>query len=338
MNFCGIDVSAKSLSVGLYRGERVQPLREFDNTPAGHKQLIGYLLGPRREAVRVCLEASGNYSLDVSLALAARAEIDLEVINPKVARRFGQALDERSKSDAIDTYGLAEYARRMPFVRWQPPRTQDLQLRAITRQMSALTRDRAGLRCRLHAATVAQGGPACVVRELQLAIAQLERSLTRLRRAALKLVAQDPGLQRRLELLGSPKGVGPVTALAVLGELAILGDRSARELTKHAGLDVVEFSSGASVRKKPHISRAGNAYLRRALYMSALSAAHHEPYLRAFYQRLVGAGKHKMQALTAVMRKLLHAMVGMLKHDRPYEGALLCPPATGKAAQAQAAA
>ena len=65
--------------------------------------------------------------------------------------------------------------------------------------------------------------------------------------------------------------------------------------------------------------------MRQALYMSALSAAHHEPYLRNFYQRLVTAGKHKMQALAAVMRKLLHAIVGMFKHDQPYDGAQLCP-------------
>jgi transposase len=337
VNVCGIDVSAKELFVVVHRGERVQALRQFANTPAGHKQLIDYLLGRRREPIRVCLEASGNYSLDVSLALAARSEIELQVLNPRVARRFGQALDERSKTDPIDTHGLAEYAKRMPFVRWEPPREQDLQLRAITRQMTALTQDRAALRCRLHAATVAQGAPACVARELKLAIAQLERSLARLRRVALKLVAQDPSLQRRLELLQSAPGIGQATGLTVLGELVIVGDRSARELTKHAGLDVVEFSSGTSVRKRPHISRAGNTYLRKALYMSALSAAHHEPYLRGFYQRLVSAGKHKMQALTAVMRKLLHAIVGMFKHDRPYDGALLCPPATAKGAQAPTA-
>jgi transposase len=332
MNVGGIDVSAKELFVVVHRGEQVQPLRRFANTAAGHKQLISYLLGRRRETIRVCLEASGNYSLDVALALAARSEIELEVINPKVARRFGQALDERSKTDPIDTYGLAEYAKRMPFLRWQPPRAEDLQLRAITRQMAALTQDRAALRCRLHAATVSHAAPACVARELKLAIAQLDRSLARLRRAALKLVGQTAILQRRLQLLVSAKGIGQVTALAVLGELVIVGDRSARELTKHAGLDVVEFTSGTSVRKKPHISRAGNTYLRKALYMSALSAAQHEPYLRAFYQRLVAAGKHKMQSLAAVMRKLLHAIVGMFKHDRPYDGALLCPPMVAKGA------
>jgi transposase len=325
LNFCGIDVSAKELMAEVRRGEKTEPRRVFANTPGGHTALIGYLLGRSRELIRVCLEASGNYSLDVSLALSACAEVELEVINPKTARRFAEAMGRRSKTDPIDTSDLAEYAVRMPFVRWEPPTQQNLQLRAITRQMSALTGDRAALQCRLHAALSTGSTPACVPTELNRAIAYLDRSLARLEKAGLKLVNRDSVMKRRLELIDSPKGIGPSSALTILGELAVIGERSARELTKHAGLDVVEYSSGSSVHKKPHISHAGNAHLRKALYMCALSAAHHEPHLQAFYHRLVAAGKHKLQALTAVMRKLLHAIVGMLKHDTPYDGALLCP-------------
>jgi transposase len=326
MNFGGIDVSARELVVMVRRQESNEAVRRFDNTAAGHKAVLAYLLGRQAPcAIRVCLEASGQYSLDLALALAAHPQVELQVINPKVARRFAQALDQRSKNDAVDCAVLLEYVQRMPLVRWQPPREQDLQLRAITRQAAALGQDRAGLCCRLHAAQVSHSTPGCVVRELKRAIAQVDRSRARLTRAAQQLVERDPILARRLQLLDSPTGVGAVTALAVLGELVVIGDRSGRQLTKHAGLDVVEFTSGTSVHKKPHISRAGNAYLRKALYMAALSAAHHEPYLQAFYQRLLAAGKHKMQALAAVMRKLLHAIVGMFRHDQLYDGARLCP-------------
>lgn len=326
MNYCGIDVSAQELVVKVRRQAGEEGMHRFANTPSGHKALLGYLLRRRGEAMRVCLEASGNYSLDVALALAGQAEIELEVINPKAARHFAQALEQRSKNDPLDSAVLLEYASRMPFTRWQPPREQDLQLRAITRQLSSLTQERAEFRCRLHAAQVSNSTPACVVRELRQTIAHLQRSLARLSKAARVLVQRDPVLQRRLQLLDSPKGIGEATALAVLGELVVIGERSARELTKHAGLDVVEFTSNSSVQKKPHISHAGNAYLRKALYMSALTAAYQEPYLRAFYQRLVAAGKQKMQALVAVMRKLLHAIVGRFRHDQPYDGARLCPP------------
>jgi len=332
MNFCGIDVGAQELVLEVRQEAKAGAVRRFDNTPAGHKALIQHLRGYGQQPIRVCLEATGNYSLDIALALSACPQIELEVINPKAAHRFAEALDQRSRNDPISARLLAEYAMRMPFVHWDPPSTQRLQLRAITRQITALTQDRAALRCRLHAARATDSVPACVTRELNRAIAQLDRSLVRLTQEALQLVRQDAALQRRFQLLDSPKGIGSATALVLLGELMIAGDRSARELTKHAGLDVVECSSGTSVHKKPHISHAGNQYLRKALFMSALSAAHHEPYLRAFYQRLLVAGKKKMQALVAVMRKLLHAIVGMFKHDRLYDGALLCPPSLEKVA------
>ena len=57
--------------------------------------------------------------------------------------------------------------------------------------------------------------------------------------------------------------------------------------------------------------------------MPALVAVQRDPALRAFYQRLLDRGKAKMQALAAVMRKLLHAAFGMFKHDQPYDGSKL---------------
>jgi transposase len=81
------------------------------------------------------------------------------------------------------------------------------------------------------------------------------------------------------------------------------------------------------VAQKPRISKAGNRYLRAALYMPALVATQHDPWLGAFYRRLLGHGKAKLQALVAVMRKLLHAAWGMFRNDQAYDGSKLCPQA-----------
>jgi transposase len=56
------------------------------------------------------------------------------------------------------------------------------------------------------------------------------------------------------------------------------------------------------------------------LYMSALVAIQHEPNVAAFYEKLVASGKSKMQAIIAVMRKLLHAIFGMLQHGAGFDG------------------
>ena len=103
-----------------------------------------------------------------------------------------------------------------------------------------------------------------------------------------------------------------------------------RQWVAAAGIDPREYSSGSSVHKKTRISKAGNRHLRRALYMPSLVAVRHDLHLRAFYRHLLDNGKAKLQALVAVMRKLLHAIFGMFKHRQPYDGSKifrLQPPA-----------
>ncbi len=62
--------------------------------------------------------------------------------------------------------------------------------------------------------------------------------------------------------------------------------------------------------------------------MPALVAVQHDPHLRAFYELLIARGKAKMQALVAVMRKLLHAIFGIFHQDQPYDGSKLFPQLT----------
>lgn len=54
--------------------------------------------------------------------------------------------------------------------------------------------------------------------------------------------------------------------------------------------------------------------------MPALVAIQHEPNVGAFYDKLVGRGKKPIVATVAVMRKLLHATYGMLKHNQDFRG------------------
>jgi transposase len=93
-----------------------------------------------------------------------------------------------------------------------------------------------------------------------------------------------------------------------------------RQWVAYAGLDPREYTSGTSVHKKVRISKAGNKHLRRGLYMPALVAVRHDPHVRAYYEHLLARGKTKMQALVATMRKLLHAIYGMFKHDQLFDG------------------
>src|SRR5258708_10516788 len=114
--YCGIDVSAKSLAVAIQRVHQPVEERSFPNNSNGHRALIVWLR-KAKSPVRVSLEATGIYSLDLAFALDAAEEIEVAVLNPKVANRFAQTI-RRSKTDAADAEVLAEYAHRMPCTAW----------------------------------------------------------------------------------------------------------------------------------------------------------------------------------------------------------------------------
>jgi transposase len=320
---CGIEVSAKELLVKVRRRDEGVRERSFPNTPEGHQGIVGYL--PRAgRVVRVCLESSGLYGLDLALALSAAEGIELMVANPRAVRHFAHALMKRSKSDPIDAGVLEEFAARMPFQRWVRPSPAALALHALARRLRELVEMQTAEKNRQHAAGLTQAIPAAVRRDLARSLRAQERAIERLTRAARQLIAQDPQLSERFELLDSVPGIGETSAVQLLGELGVLApELTARQWVAYAGLDPREYTSGSSLHKKPRISKSGNAHLRHALYMPALVAVQHDPHLRGFYEHLLAAGKLKMQALVAVMRKLLHALHALFRTHQRYDGSKL---------------
>jgi len=323
--FVGIDVGARELAVALQTDDQLEPVRTFANTASGHQQLRRYLRRDQ-QPVRVCVEASGNYSLDLCLALHAMEGVELSVINPRLARRFAESLGTRSKTDPVDARVLCLHAQRMPPVAWQPPSPASLHLRSITRAVEALTHMLVQERARHHAAEASAALPRLVATELKRHQRYLEQRIQRLRREAVRIISTDADLARRFRLLQTMPGVAETSALQLLGELAVLPSTlDARQWVAHSGLDPRHHRSGTSIEWRPRLSKLGNRRLRRALYMPALVAVRHDPHLRGFYQRLCANGKAPLQALAAVMRKLLHAFHAMFQRDEAYNGAHLCP-------------
>ncbi len=113
------------------------------------------------------------------------------------------------------------------------------------------------------------------------------------------------------------------SAMQVLAELGVLADDLRPEQwVAHAGLDPRPEESGTSLSAPRRISKQGNARLRAALFYPAMSAVRFDPNVRAFYESLLARGKRKIQAIIAVMRKLLHAFWGMLHHRQAWNGDL----------------
>jgi len=318
----GIDVGAKTVEV-VWRseGKNSKPQR-FDQSAAGHQQLI-QKLKRLKQLAGVVLEATGIYHFDLAVALD-EAGLPVSVINPKSTKHFAQVLLKHTKTDGVDAALLAEYGQRITPQRWRAPEPSLLTLRDLGRQINRLTAARTRAKNRLHALQAKRATLKLLIDDEREDIARLDQRIEKLEKAALALIAASPELIRQMECLTAATGVGKATAISVLAEFCILPKHlKAPQISRHAGLDVRLHDSGTSVKRPGRLGKAGNAYIRAAMYMPAMSAIQHDERAKAFYDSLLSRGKKKMQALCAVMRKYLTGLWFCYVHSVPFNSAEL---------------
>jgi transposase len=127
-------------------------------------------------------------------------------------------------------------------------------------------------------------------------------------------------------LLTTIDGIGVQTAarlIAVLGNPADFRDD--RALAAYVGAIPGLKQSGKKQGSRAALTPIGNAALRAALYMPTLSAVTRNPWLRAFYERLIARGKLPKVAMLASMRKLVGAIYSVAKHRKPFVPNLILP-------------
>lgn len=323
MNHIGIDVSGKELCVVASVNGKHRKAQLYENTPEDHKRLVALIQKLQGESI-VCMEATGMHYFDLAVALSRSGKITVTIINPKAAHNFAKALMQRCKTDSIDADVLASYAERMPLVAWQRPSEEALALRALARRISATNKIKAQVKNQLGALMLTQETPEVILTQTKSLIGTLEEQIASFRSNALNIIDGNKELREVFALITSMKGIAEASAIQLLGELLTMpDDLTVKQWVAYAGLDPRHFESGSSVLKKTRISKAGNRYIRQALYMPALVASRSEPHVAAYYKHLQEKrGLLKIQALCAVMRKILHAIYGMLRNKQPFDGSM----------------
>jgi len=317
----GIDIPARSFDLTVRKGGKCQKAQTYAQTPQGHRQAVKRLKS--MQPTRIVMEATGVYYLDLAMALH-EASLPVCVINPRSFRHFADIKLSGSKTDAIDSALLAEFAERMEPARWSPPPHLHLELRDLGRHINRLVHARTQAKNRLHALTARKSTPRLLIEDEQESIENLDRRIDRLRQAAREVTARSDTLSEPFECLATAKGVGEASAIAILAELCVLpGTLKAPQVVRHAGLDVRLTQSGSSINRPGRLSKAGNTYLRSALFMPAMAAIRHEPRAKAFFNALVARGKKKIQAACAVMRKYLTGIWACIKNRSRFDASLL---------------
>jgi transposase len=310
----GIDVSKDTLDACLPPADGKPRSRVFPNDGPGHAALRAWAAahGP---APGFCLESTGTYGAALATTLA-EAGYHVSVVNPARVKYAGLMRGQGNKTDQADARLIAEYATRERPPAWRPAPAEVQELQALVRRRDDLR----GLGAREKGRLAAPGLTRAARQSIARTVAFLEKEADRLQRQASGLIAASAALRADCALLESIPGVGTATAHTLLAELPAPDCfASAQQAAAYAGLAPREYRSGTSVRKCTRLSKAGNARLRRALYLPALTAIRFNPLLKALFERLVAAGKARMSAVGACMRKLLMIAYGVLKHRAPFD-------------------
>jgi transposase len=300
----GIDVSKAHLDVHFRPS---QTSLRVANTAPGIAKLLGHLAAI--EVEQVILEATGGLEQPVAQALHQQGMV-VSVINPRQGRNFARATGQLAKNDAIDAAILAQFgeALRPAGTVFASESEQELQelvsrRRQLVEMLSAEKNRRSILR-KLPPDLEEH------VEWLQERIRQLDREIDRLSQT-------QSEWQVKLDLLKSVPGIGPVISITLVATLPELGTLSDKRLSALVGVAPFTHDSG-KFRGQRRIW-GGRAVVRSALFMGTLVAVKHNPVLKAFYERLLTAGKAKKVALVACMHKLLRILNAMIRDQKPWQ-------------------
>jgi transposase len=306
--FIGIDVSKDRLDV------HVRPTNEsfaVARDGEGLSTMIERL--DRLDPALVVLEATGGFEQTVAAALVA-AKLPLVVVNPRQIRDFARATGQLAKTDALDARAIAGFAEKVrPELRPVP----DAQARALAelvarrRQIIEMTTAERNRRRQLTVRRLIKG--------VDRLLAALQKELSELEREIGEAIRGTPAWRERDELLKSVPGVGDIVARSLIADLPELGRLDRKQIAALVGVAPLNRDSGKMRGRRT--TWAGRAKVRCVLYMAALVASRRNPVLKAFYQRLLLAGKAKKLALTAVMRKLLTILNAMVRDNKRWQTA-----------------
>lgn len=305
--FVGIDVSKDRLDVHVHpAGEAFAVTRDAEGLDQLKARLDPF------KPVLVAIEATGGFETIAAAHLGA-AGLPVAVVNPAQVRAFAVALGKRAKTDPIDALVIARFAAT---VRPQPRPAPDDTLQAlsdlVTRRRQIVAMIGAEKQREKRAPARLRKSIARLLKALQKELSEVEDDIDETMRGS-------PLWREKEDLMTSVPGIGQTIARSLIGDLPELGSLDRREIAALAGLAPHTRQSGQW--KGQSFISGGRAEPRASLFIAAMVAARHNPVLKAFYQRLITAGKPKKLALIAVARKLLTILNAIIRDKKPWQHA-----------------
>lgn len=322
----GIDVAQKELVVSLGRMYEdltleVYAFKTIPNTSKGCMSLVAWVdkLTDQAIVTRYVMEATGVYHEALAYFLEEQGR-SVSIVFPNKISNYFRTLDVKTITDKSASEAITRFGLERKLDDWKRPKAVFKKLRQLTRERDQLVQARTVAKNQLHAEqSEAEPNKGSVAR-LKKQIALFNNQELEIRADITELLKQDQDVKGSTTTICSLSGVQLLTAVTVLAETnGFELIRNKRQLTSYAGLDVKEKQSGTSIKGKPRISKKGNKYLRKALYLPALAAIRSDERFKAIFARLVSKHGIKMKAAVAVQRKLLELIFVIYKTNKPYD-------------------
>ena len=304
----GIDVSRDWLDLHcLPDGLRCR----LPNVPTGHAAVAG--LARNRDAV-VCFESTGGQEWRLWAFLEAEG-VAARQVPPAQVKAFAQSRGTRAKTDRIDAELIARFFAFRPEAGRSLPAEKLRLLRALTSKRTQLVEMRKRLLAQIRAQQ--KLGTAVMFEDVDTELKQrIDNLIKDLEDRITRAIGSDDHLSEMAAVLRSIPGIGPVASTMLIAEMPEIGTITAEEAAALTGLAPVAHDSG-TLRGKRAIA-GGRRALRHVIFQAALVAAHHNPSLKVFADRLRKAGKPHKVIITAVARKLVTIANALCKNRQKW--------------------
>jgi len=306
--FVGVDVSKRRLEVFLPDSRRRLTIENSEESIV--HDLLGALKGSKRKQTLVVLEATGGYESTL-LKMLAKEGIAAALVNPRRVRDFAKGIGMDAKTDPLDAELISKYGQVVRPMPLAAKSAEEEKLKALVARRSQLLQLITQEKNRLQ-----QTADAEIQDFIRQSLESLKKQLKQVDTRLAGCVKRDSAQARKVEILGSVQGIGPVAISTLLAELPEIGQLNREEIAKLVGVAPLNDDSGD--RRGKRAIKGGRSHVRRVLYMSALVATRCNARISAYYQHLLGQGKLKKVALVACMRKLLTILNVMVKNNVPW--------------------
>ncbi|MDP5060388.1 MAG: IS110 family transposase [Maribacter sp.] len=321
----GIDVSKLNLSLSLGSLNK-KLVKEFESRPdvsndlKGYKVLLKWLKASVDSEVEllVVMEATGVYHQSIAHYLYEQG-YSVCIMQSGRVKRYAQSLDQRSKTDALDSRMLSMLGLERNIRLWHPPSEELQELKGLSRERSSLLNDRTMETNRQGAIASSVHNNARALKRHKIRLKLLNTQIAAVEEDMRLLISKNKVLKRKLDYLISIPGISFISAATVIGEtLGFESIVNAKQLASYAGYDVVLRESG-NFKGKTRISKKGNSHIRAVLHMPSMTCVRCNPTLKQFYNRLKPNKAKPLVALVAVQRKLLILMYTLWKNEENYD-------------------